>query len=46
MFKENKKIDLYEIIDGKDVSENDEIVISKGYAQNENVKIGDKVEIK
>lgn len=46
VFKENKKIDLYEIIDGKDVSENDEIVISKGYAQNENVKIGDKVEIK
>lgn len=46
VFKANKKIDLYEIIDGKDVSENDEIVISKGYAQNENVKIGDKVEIK
>ena len=46
VFKANKKIDLYEIIDGKDVSENDGIVISKGYAQNENVKIGDKVEIK
>lgn len=46
VFKANKKIDLYEIIDGKDVSENDEIVISKGYAQNENVKIGGKVEIK
>lgn len=46
VFKANKKIDLYEIVDGKDVSENDEIVISKGYAQNENVKIGDKVEIK
>ena len=46
VFKANKKIDLYEIIDGKDVSENDEIVISKGYAKNENVKIGDKIEIK
>lgn len=46
VFRANKKIDLYEIIDGKDVSEKDEIVISKGYAQNENVKIGDKVEIK
>ena len=46
VFRANKKIDLYEIIDGKDVSENDEIVISKGYAKNENVKIGDKIEIK
>lgn len=45
VFEANKKIDLYEVIDGKDVSKDDEIVISKGYAVNENVKIGDKVEI-
>ena len=45
VFEANKKIDLYEVIDGKDVSKDDEIVISKGYAVNENVKIGDKIEI-
>lgn len=46
VFKANKKIDLYEIVDGEDVSKDDEIVISKGYAVSQNIKIGDKVKIK
>lgn len=29
VFKANKKIDLYEVVDGEDVSKDDEIVISK-----------------
>ena len=33
VFKRNKKIDLYEVIDGNDISNDDEIVISKGYAE-------------
>ncbi|WP_455720117.1 ABC transporter permease [Agathobacter sp.] len=45
VFEANEKIDLYEVIDGKDVSKDNEIVISKGYAVNEKVKIGDKVKI-
>ena len=46
LFKANKKIDLYEVIDGRDISSNDEIVISKGYAVNNNVGIGDKIAIR
>lgn len=46
VFKANKKIDLYDVVDGEDVSKDDEIVISKGYAVNQNIKIGDKIKIK
>ena len=46
VFKANKKIDLYEVIDGEDISGGDEIVISKGYAESEHVNIGDKLTIK
>lgn len=46
IFKANKKIDLYKVIDGSDVSSDDEIVISKGYAVSQDVKIGDKIKIK
>ena len=46
LFKADKKIDLYEVIDGSDVSSDDEIVISKGYAVNKNVNIGDKIKIR
>lgn len=45
VFKANHKIDLYEVTDGKDVENDDEIVISKGYAENMNVKLGDSIEI-
>ena len=46
VFKRNKKIDLYEVIDGNDISNDDEIVISKGYAESEHVSIGDRLTIK
>lgn len=45
VFKASHKIDLYEVIDGKDIENDDEIVISRGYAQNMNVKLGDSIEI-
>ena len=45
LFKANKKIDLYEVVDGRDVSQDNEIVISKGYAVNMKVNIGDKLKI-
>lgn len=43
VFKANDKIDLYEVIEGRDVKSNDEVVISAGYAQNMGVSVGDKV---
>lgn len=46
VFKRNKKIDLYEVIDGNDIFNDDEIVISKGYAESEHVSIGDRLTIK
>lgn len=46
VFKRNKKIDLFEVIDGNDISNDDEIVISKGYAESEHVSIGDRLTIK
>lgn len=45
VFKANKKIDLYEVVDGGDVVNDDEIVISKGYAINQNINLGDKIKI-
>lgn len=45
VFKANSKIDLYEVIEGKDLAADDEIIISKGYADNENVKVGDRLQI-
>lgn len=45
VFTANNKIDLYEVIDGKDISDDNEVLISKGYADNMNVKIGDSIEI-
>lgn len=41
IFKRNEKINLYEIIDGEDTTVDDEIIISKGYAENKGVNIGD-----
>lgn len=41
VFSRNKKIDLCEITAGRDVTSNDEILISEGYAANMNVQLGD-----
>lgn len=43
VFKANDKIDLCEVIEGRDAKSNDEVVISAGYAQNMGVSVGDKV---
>ena len=46
VFKANKKIDLYEIIEGKEISSPNEILISAGYAENREVKVGDAIQLK
>ena len=46
VFDRTKKIDLYHITEGEDVKNDDEIIISQGYAEHNRVKIGDKIQIK
>lgn len=45
VFKRTKEIDLYVITEGDDVSSNDEVIISEGYAENMGVNIGDKIDV-
>lgn len=45
IFRANEKIDLYEVIEGNDVSSDDDMVISAGYAKANNVEIGDKLTV-
>lgn len=45
VFRANNDIDLYEIIEGKAPQNDDEAVISAGYAESSNIHIGDKVTI-
>lgn len=45
IFGRTKDIDLYEITQGKDVADDDEIVISEGYAVENNIKIGGNMKI-
>ncbi len=45
VFERTENVDLYEITVGRNVSEDDEIVISEGYATANNVNIGDKRKI-
>lgn len=45
IFSRNKKIDLCEITAGHDITSNDEILISEGYAANMNVQLGDTLVI-
>lgn len=45
IFDRTKNIDLYEITQGKDVADDDEIVISEGYAVENNIKIGSSMKI-
>ncbi|MBQ9886522.1 MAG: FtsX-like permease family protein [Lachnospiraceae bacterium] len=42
VFSPNKKIDLYELQSGREPISDDEIIISAGYAEENNVQIGDK----
>lgn len=45
IFSRTQTVDLYEITQGKDVAEDDEIVISEGYAVENNIKIGSSMKI-
>lgn len=46
VFQRTEDIDLYYIVDGRDVKADDEIVISAGYAQNKQVALGDQLTIR
>lgn len=45
VFRANKQIDLYELIEGTAPESDDEAVISAGYAKNHDIHIGDKVTV-
>lgn len=45
IFQKTENIDLYEVTQGKDVSADNEIVISEGYALENNLKTGDSMKI-
>ena len=45
VFKKTKEINLYSVTEGRDIKENDEVIISEGYAVFNNVALGDKIEI-
>ena len=45
IFDRTQNVDLYEITQGKDVADDDEIVLSEGYAVENNIKIGDDMKI-
>lgn len=45
VFKKNKKIDLYEVTVGKDIANDDEVIISEGYAVENDISVGDKIKI-
>ena len=45
IFGRTKNIDLYEVTQGKDVANDDEIVISEGYAVENSIKIGASMKI-
>ena len=44
-FSRTHKVDLYQVTAGRDVSKNDEIIISEGYAANHGIQIGDTISI-
>ena len=45
VFDRTEKIDLYEITGGSDVSNDDEVIISEGYAENMGIAMGDKIHV-
>ncbi|MBQ7500394.1 MAG: ABC transporter permease, partial [Clostridia bacterium] len=45
VFAPNQKIDLYEIQDGHDLKSDDEVLISAGFAAENGIKPGDKIQI-
>lgn len=45
VFKRTEKVDLYEITAGEDVKNDNEIIISEGFAVNMNIALGDSMKI-
>lgn len=45
VFERTEEIDLYEITGGSDVSNDDEVIISEGYAENMGIAVGDKIHV-
>lgn len=45
VFVKNRKIDQYQVIDGRDLQGRDEILLSAGYAENCGVKTGDRIRL-
>ena len=45
VFKKTSEIDLYSVTEGRDVENNDEIIISEGYAVYNEIALGDSVTI-
>ena len=45
VFKKTHEINLYSITEGKDITANDEVIISEGYAVFNKVSIGDAIQI-
>lgn len=43
IFDRSQTVDLYEITQGKDVADDDEIVLSEGYAVENGIKVGDNM---
>lgn len=45
VFKKTEKINLYSITEGKDITKNDEVIISEGYAVFNKIALGDSIKI-
>lgn len=45
VFRPNEKIDLYQVQEGSDLSADDEVLLSAGYAEENGVRPGDKIQI-
>ena len=45
VFKKTEQINLYQVTEGEDVTEDDEVIISEGYAVFNQVAIGDEIKI-
>ncbi len=46
VFSVNQKINLYDVTEGNDLKDKEDIIISEGYALNQDIKIGDIIELK
>lgn len=45
VFERTEKIDLYDVTVGSDISKDNEVVISEGYAVNNKISVGDSIKI-